>query len=181
MKALLLIVILFTSTCSAQTVFLADTGEITFYSYAIVEDIKSTCNQVNSIFNSVTGEIAFMIPIRSFHFEKSLMQEHFNEKYMESDKYPHATFKGKIREKIDVSKPGKYGITAKGKLSIHGKEKEVTESGEIVITENQIIINSQFFAALEDFDIKKPQILFNNIADTIQVKIKAWYKPYKKD
>src|SRR5689334_4180471 len=108
---------------NAQTVFIADTGKVTFYSYAPIEDIDATSTQVNSIYNSVNGEIAFMIPMRTFTFKKALMQEHFNEKYMESDKYPHATFKGKVNEKVDVTKPGKYPVSATGTLTIHGKEK----------------------------------------------------------
>ncbi len=180
MKIVLIFLFLLISNAKAQTVFLADSGDITFYSYALVEDIKATCNQVNSIYNTVTGEIAFMIPIRSFHFEKSLMQQHFNEKYMESDKYPHATFKGVVKDKIDITQPGKYSISAKGILTIHGKEKEVTETGELEVGKNTITIYSRFFAALEDYNIKKPQLLFNNIADTIEVKMKAYYKPYIK-
>jgi polyisoprenoid-binding protein YceI len=119
--------------------------------------------------------------MRSFKFEKSLMQEHFNEKYMESDKYPQATYKGKVNDKIDTSRPGKYKVTTTGTIYIHGKEKAIDESGEVEVTDTaHMIISSHFFVALEDFNIKKPQILFNNIADTIEVKIKAYYKPYQK-
>jgi len=168
------------SVVKSQTVFIADTGEITFYSYALIEDITAKSNQVNSIYNSVSGEIAFMIPIRSFHFAKSLMQEHFNEKYMESDKYPHATFKGTVNEKIDISKPGIYHVTAKGNLAIHGIEKEVNETGEMEVGKNDITIKSRFFVALADYNIVKPKLVFNNIADTIEVNINATYIPYKK-
>ena len=111
--------ILLVSFCKSQSVFITEKGEATFYSYAPVEDIKATSNQVNSIINTLTGEVAFMIPMRSFHFAKSLMEEHFNEKYIESEKYPQATFKGNILEKVDFSKNGILQLTAKGKINIH--------------------------------------------------------------
>jgi polyisoprenoid-binding protein YceI len=181
MKIVVLIsLICFAVASNAQSVFIADTGSVTFYSYALIENIDATSNQVNSIYNTVNGEIAFMIPMRTFKFKKALMQEHFNEKYMESDKYPHATFKGKVNEKIDLSKPGKYPVTATGTLTIHGKEKQVTESGTMEITENRIILTTKFFVAIADYNIKIPQILFNNVADTIEVRMNTVYIPYKK-
>jgi hypothetical protein len=176
----LLLCIFFSTNISAQTVFINDSSEVTFYSYAPLEDIKATSRQMNSILNTVTGELAFMIPMRSFRFPKALMQEHFNEKYMESEKYPHATFKGKVNEKIDFSKPGTYNLTATGKITIHGKEKEITEIGVLEIETQKISLTSEFHVALEDFNITKPQIMFNNIADTIDVKMKVNYVPYKK-
>ncbi len=172
--------ILLVSLCKSQSVFITEKGEVTFYSYAPVEDIKATSNQVNSIINTLTGELAFMIPMRSFHFAKSLMEEHFNEKYIESEKYPQATFKGNIVEKADFSKNGILQVTAKGKINIHGKEKEIIEKGEIEISGDKLILKLDFNVALADHDIKIPQLLFNNIADTINVKMNATYVPFKK-
>ena len=180
-KSILLSSLLFfVINANSQTVFISDKGEATFYSYAPVEDISASSKQVNSIINILTGEIAFMIPMRSFHFPKSLMEEHFNEKYIESEKYPQATYKGVINEKIDFSKDGTYQLTTKGKLNIHGIEKEVNEKGELVVSPGQLSLTTELFVALEDYNIKKPQLLFSNIADTIQVKIKANYVPFKK-
>jgi polyisoprenoid-binding protein YceI len=168
------------SISKAQNVFIADTGQITFYSYAPLEDIDATSNSVNSMYNASNGEIAFMIPMRSFAFKKSLMQEHFNEKYMESEKYPHATFKGKVNEKVDVTRTGKIPVTATGTLTIHGKEKQITEKGEMDISDHQITLTTKFYIALDDFNIKKPQIFLSNIADTIEVNMKTIYVPFKK-
>ena len=176
----LLSFILLINKIPAQTIFISDNGEVTFYSYSPVEDIKATSKQVNSIINTVTGEVAFMIPMRSFHFAKSLMEEHFNEKYIESEKYPQATFKGTIDQKIDFTKNGILNLTATGKLNIHGKEKNIVEKGDIEIKGDKIILTTDFNVALADFNIKITKILFNNIADTINVKIKASYVPYKK-
>ena len=164
----------------SQTVFIADTGNITFYSYAPIEDIKATSYQVNSVINTITGEIAFMIPIRSFLFEKALMQEHFNEKYMQSDKYPQSTFTGKVIDLPDFSKPGIYEVASKGILKLHGKEKDISAKGLIEVANEQVILNSEFNIALKEFDIAIPHILFRNIADTINVKMKAVYVPFKK-
>ena len=177
---LLLLIVFISIKISAQTVFINDSSNVTFYSYAILEDIKATSNQMNSILNTVTGEIAFMIPMRSFRFAKALMQEHFNEKYIESEKFPHATFKGNIKEKIDLSKEGTYQLTATGKITIHGKEIEITENGVMEIKNQKITLTTEFHCALGDFNITKPQIMFNNIADTIDVKMKVSYVPYKK-
>jgi polyisoprenoid-binding protein YceI len=109
-----------------------------------------------------------------------LMQEHFNEKYMESEKYPHATFKGKVNEKVDVTRTGKIPVTATGTLTIHGKEKQITEKGEMDISDHQITLTTKFYIALDDFNIKKPQIFLSNIADTIEVNMKTIYVPFKK-
>ena len=168
------------SISKSQSVFISEKGEVTFYSYAPVEDIKATSHQVNSIINTQTGEVAFMIQMRSFHFAKSLMEEHFNEKYMESEKYPQATFKGNIIEKADFSKNGIIQLTAKGKINIHGTEKEILEKGEIEIAGDKLILKMEFNVALADYGIKIPQLLFNNIADTINVKLNAFYVPFKK-
>ena len=131
-KYLFILLSILTINVSAQSVLISDSGSVTFYSYAPLEDIKATSSQLNGVINTVNGEIAFMIPMRSFHFAKALMQEHFNEKYIESEKYPQSTFKGKINEKVDFSKPATVNITASGKLTLHGREKEITEKADII-------------------------------------------------
>jgi polyisoprenoid-binding protein YceI len=180
-KLLLLLLLIYTASSSkSQTVYVSDSGQVSFYSYALLEDITATTGSVNGLLNALTGEIAFIIPIRSFKFAKSLMQEHFNEKYMESDKFPNATYKGNIIEKPDYTAKGTYPVTSKGKLTIHGIEKEVNESGTLQIDSGRMVLNSTFRVALQDFNITKPSLLFNNIADTIDVKINAIYHPFKK-
>jgi hypothetical protein len=181
MKKIIILVFLLSNLKSfSQLLFKADSGEITFYSYAPIEDIKATSKQINSFINFSTNEFAFMIPIRSFHFEKSLMEEHFNEKYMESDKFPQATFKGTIDQKIDPSKDGKYDVTATGKMNIHGVENDISEPGQIEIKGDKINVTTDFHVAIKDYNITIPQILFNNIADTIDVKLNAAYSIYQK-
>src|SRR5882757_9087161 len=109
----------------SQNIFMLKEGEVSFFSKAPVEDIDAHNTSAHSVLNTTTREVAFLVPIRKFVFQKALMQEHFNEKYMESDKYPMASFKGKINEDVDFSKDGETKVTATGQLSIHGVEKEV--------------------------------------------------------
>jgi hypothetical protein len=164
----------------SQPVFKAVSGEASFFSEAPLENIEAHSKGVNSFLNTSTQEVAFIISIRGFRFAKSLMQEHFNEKYMESDKYPNATFKGKINGDVDLTKDGTYPVTSTGKLSIHGVEKEVTHSGTLVVSKKEITLTSEFNCAVKDYNISIPKLLFQNIADTVLVKINVTYTPYQK-
>lgn len=165
---------------SGQGMLKAVNGEVSFYSHALLEDIKATSKQVNSFINMGTGEVVFIIPMRSFHFAKSLMEEHFNEKYIESEKYPQATYKGIINEKIDFSNPGSFSISAKGRMNIHGRENELTESGQIEIRNDTVVFETKFFVAIKDYNIAIPKLLFQNIGDTVEVTLKTFYIPNKK-
>src|SRR5690242_744137 len=128
-KILLQLILLFTAAfCKAQ-VYTAKSGSASFYSEAPLENIEANSSSVQSILNTTTKSVAFIISIRSFQFKKDLMQEHFNEKYMESDKFPNATYSGKINEDLDLSKDGTYDVTSTGKITMHGQEKQITVPG----------------------------------------------------
>ena len=179
MKAILLFLLAVSATSApAQHVLKAVHGEVSFFSSAPLEDILATSKQVNSFINIVTGEIAFFIPMRSFQFDKSLMQEHFNEKYVESDKYPNATYKGKLEGEFSLTTPGKYTLTSSGTLSIHGKEKQISETGTLEVTADTVFLETKFYVALEDYDIAIPKLLFNNIAEKVEVTMRVAYLPY---
>src|SRR5687767_6559813 len=124
----LIAVLLFNSFASAQ-LYTAKSGTASFFSEAPLENIEAHSNSVQSILNTATKSVAFIITIRSFQFKKDLMQEHFNEKYLESDKFPNATYSGKINEDIDLSADGTYNVTSTGKITMHGQEKEITAPG----------------------------------------------------
>ena len=109
------------------------------------------------------------------------MEEHFNEKYLESDKYPSASFRGKINPEADVSKTGIHNVTVTGKLTIHGVENEVTVPGIIITSEDTIKVRCLFTIAVKDYKIIIPKLVFQNIADTVTIKINAAYTIYKKD
>lgn len=165
----------------SQPIYLAQGAKASFYSYTPVEDIAATSQSTTSVLNISNNEIAFNAPIRTFQFRKALMQEHFNEKYIESDKYPNASFKGKINETIDWTKDGTYDISATGVFSIHGVNKQHTEKGKAVIKDGKINITSEFKVAVKDHNITIPKIVMANIAEVVDVKINADYNPYKKD
>ena len=167
-------------THSMAQVYTAKSGNATFFSEAPLENIEATSNNIQSILNTSTKSIAFIISIRSFRFQKDLMQEHFNEKYMESDKYPNATYSGKINAELDLSKDGTYNVTSTGKIAMHGQEKEITAPGTFTVKNGEATLQSNFPLAVADFKIEIPQLLFQNIADTVAVKVNVTYQPFKK-
>ncbi len=175
---------LFSFLCSqyiqAQTIFIEKSGTVTFYSEAPLENIEAVHSGVNAILNTQTNELAFIVTIRGFKFAKELMQEHFNEKYLESDKYPKATYKCNILDSVNWGIPGNYEVSSKGILNIHGVDKEITEKGTFTLTGNKINLKSEFKIAIADYNISIPKLLFQNIADTVLVKLDCNFEPFKK-
>ena len=147
---------------------------VSFFSETLIENIKAENNQSSSVFDISNGGIAFQVPIRAFHFDRALMEEHFNENYMETESYPNATFRGEIENWIDDFADGiTHDIIALGILTIHGVEKEISASGTILFKNNSWIITSDFTVDAEDYDIKIPRIVRDNIAKSIEIKIQA--------
>ncbi|MFI5218047.1 MAG: YceI family protein [Bacteroidia bacterium] len=165
----------------SQSIYLCRTGEITFFSKAALEDIDAKSESLNSVLNIANNEIVFFVPMRSFKFKKAMMQEHFNEKYVESDKYPNATYKGKINTAIDYSKDGEYEITATGTFVVHGVEKQRTDKGRLIIKDGTISIQSEFIVALKDHNIKIPKLLTENIAETVKINFSINYNSLLKE
>lgn len=174
----LVVLMLMVAICATSTFaqkYKSKSSEITFFSEAPVENIDATNKDGSSVFDEGKNEIVFSIPIRSFEFDKSLMQEHFNEKYMESEEYPKALFTGKI-EGYDKNKSGSQQATAKGDMTIHGVTQPVEITGTISKSGNEIEIQSTFIVRLEDYKIKIPKVLWQNIAEEVEVKIKFIYQ-----
>src|ERR1700743_1766863 len=117
--AIILLAWLSITNQAGQDLFACKNAKISLFSSAPIEDIKAVSQQGTSVYTASTGDLQFSVAIRSFQFEKSLMQDHFNSDYMESDKYPRATFKGKIKEHIDVTKDGTYPVEETGEFSVH--------------------------------------------------------------
>ena len=151
-------------------------GVITFFSEATLENIKAENKNTTSAFDVTTGEIAFAVPNNQFQFEKKLMQQHFNEKYMESEKYPRSTFSGKV-EGFDASKTGKQQVRATGKMFIHGVTQSVEIPGVLEVSTQGVSMKSTFMIKLADYKIKIPQILWQNIAEQVEVTVDLVYKP----
>ncbi len=164
---------------AGQDLYACKNVQISLFSAAPIEDIAATSNAGTSVFNAATGDILFSINIPTFKFRKSLMEEHFNSDYLESDKYPRATFKGKIQEHIDVTKNGTYPVTATGELDVHGVKQTRTIPGSIIVNNGTLTLTSEFVVKCVDHHIEIPKIVFHNIAESIQMKVSATYAAAK--
>jgi hypothetical protein len=176
MKLLLSILICFSLTEVRSQKYSVEESDIFFFSDAAIEDIKAENKKAAGIFNTANGDIVFSIPINEFQFAKSLMQEHFNEKYMESDKFPKATFSGKVSG-FDASASGVQQAKANGKLTIHGVSNDVEIPGTIEKKDDQLILKTKFLVKLADYKITIPQLLWQNIAEQVEVTCEFAFKP----
>ena len=177
-KIITILLILISSQLFSQERYLTKDGYISFFSHSLVEDIKADNHQVLSVIDKKTGEIAIQLLMKSFMFKKALMQEHFNQSYVESYKYPKATFKGFILNLAELDN-NNGTVEIKGILSIHGKEKEISTLANIQILKDQINLSGHFMVKVADFDIKIPIVVRNNIAKTIKITFDLQHKPYK--
>jgi len=164
---------------AGQDIYVCRNAKITLYSSAPIEDIKAVTSTGASVYNAASGELDFSVAIRSFQFDKSLMQEHFNSDYMESDKFPRAIFKGKVENHIDVGQDGTYPVKVAGQLTVHGVTQSRTIQGTISIKNGVVSMTSEFMVKCTDHHIDIPQIVFHHIAESIQVNVFATYSPYK--
>lgn len=162
----------------AQENYITQEGFIRFYSHTPIEDITAENNKVGSIINAATGEMVFTLKMTDFQFEKKLMQQHFNENYVESDKFPTATFKGSItnHDQVDYTSPGSYNVNVKGDLTIHGVTNMLQTTGTIEVTRKGLKAASKFIVQPADFDIKIPGIVRNKIAKEMEVTVKMEYE-----
>jgi len=163
----------------SQTIFMTRSGQISFYSHTTMEDIEAVNNEVTSMLNTGTGEIVFAVLIKSFRFEKALMEEHFNENYMESDKLPKSTFQGKFKDltSIDFTKDGTYPVSVEGDLTVHGVKQHVTAPGTAVVNKGKVTMTAQFTLKPSDYNIKIPSLVEEKIAKSIDVKVNCQYEP----
>jgi len=161
--------------------YVTKNGHIKFYSETPIETIEAHNYAVNSALNPNSGDFVFKVLIKSFEFEKALMQEHFNENYMESDQYPNAMFKGVVANlgDIDFSKDGTYNAVVKGDLTIHGVTKAVEEKGTFTVKDGKIQGNSVFNVLLEDYDIKVPGAVKKQISESIEVTVDVMLEEVK--
>lgn len=177
-KLILSILALAAFNVFAQDVYLTKAGHIRFFSSTPLEDIEGKSKDAVSALNTKTGEIVAQIQIKSFRFEKSLMEEHFNENYMESEKFPKAVLKAKILEleKYDFSKDGEQKVVFEGDLTIHGVTKKVKLEGTIKKSGKNVQAKSVFKVKLADYNIKVPSVVTKNIAEDIEVTVDFPYE-----
>lgn len=154
--------------------YTSNTGTISFTSDAPLELIKASSEDLQGVIDPATNSFAFAVKVNTLKgFNSALQMEHFNENYLESAKFPKATFSGKIIEQIDFSVDGTYVVRAKGKLKIHGIEQVRIIKGKIKISGNEISVKTDFFVPLADHDITIPKIVNKKIATEIEVFIDA--------
>lgn len=173
---LLLIIVCATTTVFAQKKYTAEKTNVQFYSHAPLEDIKATNTKSSAIFNADNGDIAFSISMKEFKFAKSLMQQHFNEKYVESEQFPKSTFQGKIVG-YNAGATGTQQVKAQGKLTIHGVTKDIDVPGTIEAQGSKLLMKSKFMVKVADYNISIPQLVFQNIAEEVEVTLDFTFKP----
>ena len=164
----------------SQTKYSLKESKIMFYSKASLEDIQAVSKSSIGLIDASTKDFVVKLSIKSFVFDKALMQEHFNENYMESDKFPNAVFKGKIEGNFDVSKDGSYPVKMNGKLEIHGVAKDRIIPVTIVVKNRNISFNSEFKLAIADHGIKIPKMVAQNLAEVVDIKVEGALEPYVK-
>jgi hypothetical protein len=171
---ILLIALMCFMTAGAQNKVSTKTGVTTFEaSVPSFEEVKATNKNSVCALNTATGDIASLILVKGFKFRLAMMEEHFNENYIESDKYPKATFKGKIDD-FDINKltPQKQDFSIKGKMELHGKTKDIVVVAKISKDENGIInIVSNFTLNTDDFDIDLPFLISNKVSKKVMVSL----------
>lgn len=181
MRILLIMAVLFfnLNIVTGQEMYFTRNGKVSFFSKTPMENIDAVNNEVFSVMNLSKGEIAFAILVKSFRFEKALMEEHFNENYMESTKFPKATFNGKIEqaEKLSLNKAGQYPVHVSGDLTIHGVTKKINTEGTITVSDSGLQATSTFNLKVKDFNIEIPSLVADKIAETIEVTINCSYAP----
>ncbi len=181
MKLLFTIIFAISSSALfAQSIYMTDSSMVSFFSSTPIEDIEAYNSTSTSLINVPKKEIAFRVPIAGFQFEKPLMQEHFNENYMDTEKHPYATFKGKLSDSLDLSIDTVYHITATGMMNIHGVDRAETYTGVVETKNGKATLKCEFSVALKAHKIKVPKVVFANIAEEIAVKVFFQYKPYEK-
>ncbi|MCU0392770.1 MAG: YceI family protein [Thermoflexibacter sp.] len=165
---------------NAQDRYILENSYIRFFSDGIVEDIEATNKETKGIIDFSKNEFLFKIPIKSFKFASSLMQEHFNENYLESDKFPEGSFKGKIVGAYDLSKNGSYNVNAVGDLTIHGVTQTRTIPSVIHVKDGKISLESKFLIKVAEHKIKIPSVVIRNIAEEVEVTLKSDLKKFEK-
>lgn len=158
--------------------YFTKSGIVKFHSDSPMEKIEGVNSTASSVIDMASGKMEFAVLINAFKFEKALMQEHFNENYMESTKFPKAVFKGEIQNFSSVSfdKVGKFTITVSGEMTIHGVKKNITAPVDIVVDAKGVHSNTKFNVLCSDYNIKIPSLVKDNISNEINLTIKADYQ-----
>ncbi|RZK27304.1 MAG: YceI family protein [Hymenobacter sp.] len=164
----------------AQSKYMTKAGHLSFFSASIMEDIEARNDKIAAVFDMSGGQIAFAVPIREFQFKRTLMQEHFNENYMESDKYPRATFTGQVLNASQVLKQlssGTQSVEVEGNMTIHGVTRKVVVSGTIQQRDGQLVVFAYFNVAPADYAIDVPMLVREHIAKSVSIRLNITCDP----
>ncbi len=178
-KLFILILLISSVGAFGQGKFIAKNAYISFYSSTPMEDILGESNEAVTILNGETGDIAFQALMTTFHFKRALMEEHFNENYMESSKFPKAKFNGKIEGfSREMLKAPVAEVKVTGILSVHGVDKTITVPTKLGIENGKLVGTTKFKVIPEDFGIAIPSLVRDKIAREMEVTVKTEYQPY---
>jgi polyisoprenoid-binding protein YceI len=166
----------------SQTRYMCKNGFVGFYSKTAMEEIKGDNNQTSGIIDGQTGQIVINVLVKSFKFDRALMEEHFNENYVESDKFPKSTFKGNINnlKDVDFKKDGTYSAAIDGEMTIHGVTKPLKTKGEIEVKGETITAKAKFLLNPVDYGIDIPSVVREKIADNMEITVNMAFVPMKK-
>jgi polyisoprenoid-binding protein YceI len=181
-KSLLpLALVLATSVAGFAQKFFTRDAKIKFNSDTPMEKIEGTNKNGTCVLDAATGKMEWKVLVKGFQFEKALMQEHFNENYMESSKFPNAIFSGTINNlnEVNLAKDGTYNTKVKGKMTIHGVSKDIEVPGNIKVSGGNAEVNANFSVTCADYNIAIPALVKDNIAKEIKVAVSALLKPIK--
>lgn len=171
------------SVSNAQK-FFTKTAKITFEATALKspENIDAVNKNSICVIDAKTGDIQFSVLMKGFEFERALMMEHFNENYVESDKFNKTTFKGTIinNESINYTKDGVYSAKVKGKLEMHGQSKDFETEGKIIVKAGKIQVSANFNAQFDDFKIVIPQLVADKVAKFAKISVDCTLDPLSK-
>jgi polyisoprenoid-binding protein YceI len=167
----------------AQENYATKNGHVSFFSQAPVADVDASSENMTAVLNTSNNEISINIAMEDFVFKNGKMGRDAEKKYLETNRFPKASFKGKLNGKIDYEKPGTYPATAAGKLNVHGVEKQISEKGTVTVLKGgKIKLQSEFRVLLKDYNIETPEILGKKMTqDHVLVKIEATLTEQPKD
>ena len=175
------LILLFPLSVLSQDKYYTKSGRITFYSATAMEHIEAINKTVTSVIDTKSGDLQFAVLMKGFEFRKALMQEDFNDTYVESSKYPRSTFKGKIvnNEAVNYAVNGTYPVKATGLLLLHGISRMVTTPGSITVDNGKLVLNAQFDILLTDYKIAIPALVSDKISKSIKITVQCKLDPFK--
>ncbi len=168
-----MLILLCSISSEAQEKRITKTGHLWFFSHTSIENIEAHSHQTVAVLVPSNGKLAIEVPILSFEFKNALMQDHFNENYMESAKYPKSRFLGTVVniDDIDFTKDGTYNAKVEGTLTIHNISKSVNIEGSVVVKNGKVEVNSKFNIVPKDYNIVIENRFSSNIASSIEVNV----------